>query len=166
MCFCRLKVWGWCETKKQIGSKVRLEQHLINLLLPPNLLIFFYPMFICVLFPIFWNKTPLAPDFHPEVTHHGWKDVKIQEPILPHPLHLHFISVFFCCSYEKCEPMLWSVFNRLIIWHGKHFSIALFSDTENVINLKLCMIGLPVELYLGVLLSVTFTMFQSHRSVK
>ena len=47
----------------------------------------------------------------------------------------------------------------------KNFNIGIFSDTINAINVKLCMMVLP-ELYLIVILSVTFTLFQGHSSIK
>ena len=42
----------------------------------------------------------------------------------------------------------------------------LISDTITVISVKLCMMVLLVELYLFIPLSVTFTIFQGHSSVK
>ena len=39
-------------------------------------------------------------------------------------------------------------------------------DTMEVINLKLCMMVLLMELYLFIPLSVTLTTFQGHRSVE
>ena len=43
----------------------------------------------------------------------------------------------------------------------------IFSVTINVINVKLCMMALLlIELYLFILLSVTFTIFQCHSTVK
>ena len=48
---------------------------------------------------------------------------------------------------------------------GKNFKILIFSDTVNVINVKLCMMVLLIELYLFIPLSVTLTIFQGHRYV-
>ena len=48
----------------------------------------------------------------------------------------------------------------------KNFNIGIFSDTINLINIKLCMMVLPIELYLFIPLSVTFTIFQDHSNVK
>ena len=48
----------------------------------------------------------------------------------------------------------------------KNFNIGIFSDTINVINVKLCMMVLHTELYLFITLSVTLTLFQGHKDVK
>ena len=42
---------------------------------------------------------------------------------------------------------------------------SVFSNTINIINLRLCMMVLTVELYMFISLSVTMTIFQAHRSV-
>ena len=44
--------------------------------------------------------------------------------------------------------------------HGKNRNVAIFSDNINVINVKLCMILLLIELYPFVPLSVTLAIFQ------
>ena len=54
----------------------------------------------------------------------------------------------------------------MIVWYGKNFDIAVFSDTMNVRNVKLCMILLLVELYLFIPLLETLAIFQGHSSVK
>ena len=36
----------------------------------------------------------------------------------------------------------------VIVWHGKNFNVAIFLDTINVINVKLCLMVLLIELYL------------------
>ena len=48
----------------------------------------------------------------------------------------------------------------------KNFKIWIFSDTINVINVKLCTMILLIELQLFIALSVTLTIFQDHSSVK
>ena len=50
----------------------------------------------------------------------------------------------------------------------ENMNIEIYSDTINVINVKLCMIVLLIELYLFIPLSVTLTIFRngSHSSVK
>ena len=48
----------------------------------------------------------------------------------------------------------------------ENVNIGIYSDTINVINVKLCTMVLLVKLYLFILLSVTLTIFQGHRSVK
>ena len=47
-----------------------------------------------------------------------------------------------------------------------NFSIGIYSDTINVINVKLCLKVLLIEVYLLMLLSVTLTIFQHHSSVE
>ena len=42
----------------------------------------------------------------------------------------------------------------------KMYYIGIYSDSINVINVKLCMIVLLIELYLFILLSVTLTYFK------
>ena len=48
----------------------------------------------------------------------------------------------------------------------KNFNIGIFSDTINVINVKLCVMVLLMELDLFIPLPETLTIFQDHRSVK
>ena len=48
----------------------------------------------------------------------------------------------------------------------KLFNIAVFSDTVNVMNIKLCMMVLLTELCLFIPLSMTLTVFQGHSCVK
>ena len=48
----------------------------------------------------------------------------------------------------------------------KNFNIRNFSDIINVINAKLCMMVLLIELYLFIPLSVTLAIFQGHSNVK
>ena len=48
----------------------------------------------------------------------------------------------------------------------RNFNTGIYSDTRSVINVKLCMILLLIELYLFIPLSVTLTLFQGHSSVK
>ena len=55
---------------------------------------------------------------------------------------------------------------QTVVWHGKNFNVAICLDITNVINVKLCMMVLLIELYLFIPLSVTLTTFQSHRNVK
>ena len=55
---------------------------------------------------------------------------------------------------------------RVIVGRGKSYNVAIFSDTINAVNVELCTMVLLVKLYLFILLSVTLTIFQGHRSVK
>ena len=48
----------------------------------------------------------------------------------------------------------------MIVWHGENFNIGIFSDTIDVINVKLCMMVLLIELYLFIPLSMTLATFQ------
>ena len=61
------------------------------------------------------------------------------------------------------------VFGRPSVWAcQKVFNIRVFSDTINVINVKLDVMVLHIELYLLALfftLSVTLTLFQGHSSI-
>ena len=47
---------------------------------------------------------------------------------------------------------------------AKNLNAGVFSDSVNVIAVKLCMIVLLIERYLFISLSVTLTIFQVHRS--
>ena len=49
---------------------------------------------------------------------------------------------------------------------GKNFNVAIFSDTINMINVKLCMMVVLIEFYPFILLPVTFVVFQSRSTVK
>ena len=48
----------------------------------------------------------------------------------------------------------------------RSFHIGIFSDTINVINIKLCIIVLLIELYLYISISEMLTIYQGHSSVK
>ena len=45
----------------------------------------------------------------------------------------------------------------------RNFNIGIYSDTTNVINVKLCMMVLLIEFYLFIPLSVTVIIFQSQQ---
>ena len=49
---------------------------------------------------------------------------------------------------------------------GKTFNVVLFLDTINMMNVKLCMMLVLIELYPVIPLSMTLIVFQGHRSVK
>ena len=51
---------------------------------------------------------------------------------------------------------------RLVI----NYYIAIYSDTINMIDVKLCMMVLLIELYLFIPLSMTLTIFQGHSNVE
>ena len=48
----------------------------------------------------------------------------------------------------------------------ENFNIRIYSDTINVINVKLCVMVLLVELHLFIPLSVTLTILYSHSNVE
>ena len=48
---------------------------------------------------------------------------------------------------------------------GKNFNVAIFSDTIIMINVKLCMMVVLIELYPFIPLSATSIVFQGHSSV-
>ena len=48
----------------------------------------------------------------------------------------------------------------------KNFNRGIYSDTVNVINVKLCMMVLLIELYLFIPLSITLTICQGQSSVE
>ena len=50
--------------------------------------------------------------------------------------------------------------------YGKHFNVEIFSDTMNMINDKLCMMVVLIELLPFMPLSDTLIAFQSHSFVK
>ena len=49
---------------------------------------------------------------------------------------------------------------------GKNFNIVMLSDTMNMINVKLCMVVVLIELYPFIPLSVTLIAFQGHSCFK
>ena len=50
--------------------------------------------------------------------------------------------------------------------YGKNFNVSIFSDTLNMINVKLYMRVVLIELYPFIPLSVTLIVFQGHGSIK
>ena len=73
-------------------------------------------------------------------------------------------NLIFVTVYSK------KIFNMFLVSEVsglvKYFNTGIFSDTVNVIDIKLCMMVLLIELYLFVLLSVTLTIFQGHSNAK
>ena len=49
---------------------------------------------------------------------------------------------------------------------GKNSNVAVFLDTLSMINVKFCLMVVPIELYPFMPLSVTFIAHQGHSSVK
>ena len=48
----------------------------------------------------------------------------------------------------------------------ENFNIGIFSDTINMVNVKLCMMVPLLKLYLSILLSVTWTIYQGRSNVE
>ena len=71
-----------------------------------------------------------------------------------------------CAHYELCD---WCMFKgdhlHVFVWSNVWVT-GIFSDTINIMNVKLCMLVLHAEFYLFITLSVTLTLFQGHSSVK
>ena len=70
--------------------------------------------------------------------------------------------------HERCVYVMigvglagWPMFVR-----GKNFNVGIFLDTINMINVKLCMMVVFIELYPFIPLSVTLIVFQGHNSVR
>ena len=61
---------------------------------------------------------------------------------------------FYVMIDVGCRPA-----GRLIVRRGENFNGAIFSDGINVINIKMCMTVLLIELYLFIPLSVTLNAF-------
>ena len=57
-------------------------------------------------------------------------------------------------------------FGRQVSGLVENFNMGIFSDTINVINVKVCMMVVLTELYPFIPLSVTFIVFQDHSSDK
>ena len=55
---------------------------------------------------------------------------------------------------------------KLYIVCGKNFNVAIFSDSINMINVKLCIMVVLVELYPLIPLSVSLIVLQGHSNVK
>ena len=53
-----------------------------------------------------------------------------------------------------------------VSWLVENFNIGIYLDTMNVVNVKLCLMVLLIELYLFISLLVTLTIFQGHCNVK
>ena len=64
----------------------------------------------------------------------------------------------------------WEIINIFLVVQVsgfvENFKIGIFSNTVNVINVKLCMIVLLAELHSFIPLSVTLTIFQGHSNAE
>ena len=93
-------------------------------------------------------------------TFYSWNAFKVLCVAVGPPL-----QYFVFDSHEKMWVCV-MISVRLAGWpivYGKNFIIAIFSDTVNVMNVRLCMM---VVLYPFIPLSVTLIVFWSHSSVK
>ena len=68
-------------------------------------------------------------------------------------------------SLEKCQSVIISVRPAECLCVAKTFTLQ-FSLTVNIINIKLCMMIVLIQLYPFIKLSVTLIAFQRHSSVK
>ena len=55
---------------------------------------------------------------------------------------------------------------QVIFLCGKNMNVAIFSDTMNIIKVKVCMMVVLIELYPFIPPLMTLTIFQGHRSVE
>ena len=79
-------------------------------------------------------------------------------------VHVLNHAIFFDL-HEECVHVMISVGPAgLLSACGKNFNVAIFSDTVNVINVKLCMLVELIELYQLIAFAVTLIVFQSHLS--
>ena len=66
------------------------------------------------------------------------------------------------CSREIIYMVLVGQVSELV----ENLNTGIFSDTVNVISVRLCMMVLYIELYLFITVSVTLTLFRGHSHVK
>ena len=82
-------------------------------------------------------------------------------------IHLEDHAQYMNCVTGVCSrEIIYMFLVSQVSGFVENFNIEIFSDTINVINVKLCMMVLHVELYLLITLSVTLTSLQGHSSVK
>ena len=76
---------------------------------------------------------------------------------------LHTLKVY--AQYNLCDSGVYSretinmFFVGQVSWLVENFNFGIYSDIINVINVKLCMMVLPIKLNLFIPLSVTLTIF-------
>ena len=85
-------------------------------------------------------------------------------------------TLYGCCKdyvqYDLCDAGLYSgeTINFFLVGQVsglvENVSIEIYSDTTNVINVKLCLMVLLIELYLFIPLSVALTIFERLSNVK
>ena len=71
------------------------------------------------------------------------------------------------CDSGVCSREIINMFLVIqVSWLVENVNTGIYSDTINVINVKLCMVVVLTELYPFIPLSVTLIVFQGHSSVK
>ena len=70
-----------------------------------------------------------------------------------------------CMSLVYSRQVNNRIFSSQVCGLVENLNISIYSDTVNVINVKLCMMALLIELYLFIPLSLTLTIFQGHSNV-
>ena len=84
--------------------------------------------------------------------------------------YLFFSFSQLSCKFWLYMPTRWLKYNFWLTWKmsicGKNYNAAIFSNTMNMINAKLSMMVVLIDLYPFIQLSVTLIVFQGHNSVK
>ena len=62
-----------------------------------------------------------------------------------------------CCSGVCSREIIYVFLIGQVSWFVKNFNIQIFSGTITVIDVRICMVVLHIELYLFITLSVTLT---------
>ena len=75
------------------------------------------------------------------------------------------LTLFQGHRYVKSLNCKTVFFIHQMSWLVKNCNIGNYSDTIDVINVKLCMMVLLIELYLFISLSVALTIFKGHSNV-
>ena len=85
---------------------------------------------------------------------------------LVHTLNRLCTIWFAWCWWDNSREIINMFFISQVSGLAQNFDMGIYSHTVNVINVKLCMMVLLLELYLFIPLSVTLTIFQGHSNVK
>ena len=76
-----------------------------------------------------------------------------------------FMHSMICVTGLYSREMINMFFIGQVCWHVKSFKIEIYSDTINIINVKLRFMVLLIELYLFTPLSVNLTIFEGHSTM-
>ena len=81
-------------------------------------------------------------------------------------LHGCYIHLKGYAQYDLCDAGVYSreIINMFFV--GQVFRLGIYSDTINMVNVKLCMMVQLIELYLFIPLSVTLTVYKGHSNVE